>query len=1205
VEKKGWWNKIKDDVRDAVNASSVVEEIVVVTPRNIDREGPKDENLDWLSAAKAEAGRAKLQVYDGRDIARLLDGEHQDLRYEHLHILYSRLSGQSILASCQKANSQAIAELEASRRYDPARYSTRDADRSLFMIWQHALRTVSRGGSSDRHPVRLIAIVNDSGVGKTSLLAAFVRSLGSALPAVLLQARNLAFAAEDSLVAHVVQMIQGVMDSASQNQEEAAIVRHLAVGSPLIVVLDGLDEAKNSESVRKAINYWLKSKLGQMGFLIVSSRPEFWKMCVDRGWRLWMPETKHMDDRQPAAATEWTVKRTDPTDGIRLPDRFTVEELENAWVRAARPREQLFVLPTETREELRHPFTLRVYLDLLTQGDDLPRQPTRTDLLRAWLNHRLSKESNPAERLNHQQFQQALVAIATALAKAGGGSISVDDLSGVPRFDSTHPPGPVVERLLAANILESVPGHTDRIRFVVEAVQDFYWAEAEVAAIERAPVQAAQQVSRLHFSEAYPKLSRVGQLLLGKDARHQYLDCLATIDARKAAVVMRSDPSKYDPHTRQKVVDEIGKQITARHRVHGAFAISLLSDLHCDESKASLAANLLAPAEPHSYLKEAGAEAFVKLNDIRGVELVYACSWLGRNPLNDAYYFKETLATMRSVGPEFRTALAAYAFHRLQASSGHQDHSRAVCVLAYLGDERLALHLNDRLTENGSLLEYENHALIALGTDQAGQVFFRSAKKAAENISKLGYEDGGAARYNLHLEVSSVTADHQYLYTPQFEAYIVALIHDDDKDIAYLGYDLAMRSHSPALIRHAIYALVRWQWMAFGWHEAGEDIPPESWLAWWKESTDTATRRRLLSYTSSIPSVEVEQILIECLDSSAYRFVAAQKLGRLGCYRAAPYLRQMLCDETDKTDRGERDQAAQALGLLRDDASVEPIRNLISQHPKTLSEYFGIPSLGCIGTPAAETALCSLLGLDVDEQRIAGALVFCGSAPAVSKAIELARSKPEGPKWLCEGINKVFRIHGYHRGRYYTHVATADLAAYFASVEGPFTGKDKWNVGDGVRQIDGTEIRQLLRKRASTISEHSDPINQSNHPSGMWHRDWEELMLRGDEIAIPYCLDARADDKDAVYLYFAVDNLSRFPSAAVALELRQRFATVGNDLKQIVRLLALIGCFGSDEDELMIRPFLDHPDDLVANVACESLLRLTDPMVVPEKWREI
>lgn len=290
VQRTGWWNKIADDVKETVAASPAVQEIVVAIPRDVDRAGPKNKSLDWLSKAKAEAGTATLRVVDGREIAGYLDRDHQDLRYEHLRIPYSRLSGQSILASCREANAQAVAELVASGRYDPDRYAPRDADRELFGLWQGALRPAPKGGSSSREPTRLIPLVNDAGVGKTSLLAAFVQSVGSVLPAVLLQARDLSFASEDALAAHVIQGLQGVLDPKSRVNEEAAITYHLAAGIPLTVVLDGLDEAKDADSVRRAITYWLKSKLGQASVLIVSSRPEFWKICLDRTWTRWMPK---------------------------------------------------------------------------------------------------------------------------------------------------------------------------------------------------------------------------------------------------------------------------------------------------------------------------------------------------------------------------------------------------------------------------------------------------------------------------------------------------------------------------------------------------------------------------------------------------------------------------------------------------------------------------------------------------------------------------------------------------------------------------------------------------------------------------------------------------------------------------------------------------------------------------------------------------
>jgi len=110
---------------------------------------------------------------------------------------------------------------------------------------------------------------------------------------------------------------------------------------------------------------------------------------------------------------------------------------------------------------------------------------------------------------------------------------------------------------------------------------------------------------------------------------------------------------------------------------------------------------------------------------------------------------------LRCGTPTLKAALGDHAARRLVASSGQQEHGRAVCVLAYLGDDRLARHLKERLNENGSLMEYENHALIALGTQQAGEVFYESAKQAADELAALDDDDGGLARYEVHSRVSS------------------------------------------------------------------------------------------------------------------------------------------------------------------------------------------------------------------------------------------------------------------------------------------------------------------------------------------------------------------------------------------------------------------------------------------------------------------
>ena len=105
-------------------------------------------------------------------------------------------------------------------------------------MWQGALRADTRAGSSGRESTRMIPLVNDSGVGKTSLLAAFVQSLGS-VPAVLIQARNISFASEGSLVPHVIHVLQGILEPKARLDEEAAITYNLAASTPLTRITSG------------------------------------------------------------------------------------------------------------------------------------------------------------------------------------------------------------------------------------------------------------------------------------------------------------------------------------------------------------------------------------------------------------------------------------------------------------------------------------------------------------------------------------------------------------------------------------------------------------------------------------------------------------------------------------------------------------------------------------------------------------------------------------------------------------------------------------------------------------------------------------------------------------------------------------------------------------------------------------------------------
>ena len=168
---------------------------------------------------------------------------------------------------------------------------------------------------------------------------------------------------------------------------------------------------------------------------------------------------------------------------LLLPKAIQRAELRLAWTRAGRAATEFYGLPGEVCEALRHPFTLHAFLGLREKTAMLPSslasryprgvaesparcrsRPLRTSDTRP-LSSGSPRHCSPAGWVCHR-FVEC-------------GRTETD----VPRFDPAQPPGLAVERLIASNIIQTVPDHQDRIRFSLEAVGDYFLAENEVKQI--------------------------------------------------------------------------------------------------------------------------------------------------------------------------------------------------------------------------------------------------------------------------------------------------------------------------------------------------------------------------------------------------------------------------------------------------------------------------------------------------------------------------------------------------------------------------------------------------------------------------------------------------------------------------------------------------------------------------------------------------
>ena len=119
---------------------------------------------------------------------------------------------------------------------------------------------------------------------------------------------------------------------------------------------------------------------------------------------------------------------------------------------------------------------------------------------------------------------------------------------------------------------------------------------------------------------------------------------------------------------------------------------------------------------------------------------------------------------------------------------------------------------------------------------------------------------------------------------------------------------------------------------------------------------------------------------------------------------------------------------------------------------------------------------------------------------------------------------------GWRRGNYYTHIHTSELIGYIESQFEAGSPEQNWRVVDAFRQIDSPPVRELLRKWGSRRGSPQDPLVRENNQRRMSDMCYEELRDRGDESAIGYTLDERANEKDGIYVFLAADFLRPFPT---------------------------------------------------------------------------
>jgi hypothetical protein len=893
---------------------------------------------------------------------------------------------------------------------------------------------------------------------------------------------------------------------------------------------------------------------------------------------------------------------------------LSAQELEDAWTRGGRSSSELADLSSDVRAELSHPFTLRAFLELDSREID-HRAFTRASILARWVEQRLRAEADPAQFLTADVFRQALMGLARRLQHSQGW-VRIDDLHGLPRFDPVYPPGPAIQRLVAAGLVE-ISNSALEVRFGHESIADFFLGALDAGRALEEPERTAHELLDGSYSNAVLRLEVIGHHVKAPSPPVAFVERLARVDSARAIAVMQAYPDAFDGRVKASAVSALAAEISGRFEARAGFAVDVLGRFRCVDARHALVENLHPFERCPAHLQSIGAQSIARSNASEAADVTYRSHLFDRR---NAYYFSDILHVLRSADEAFRETLGRLALADLDAEPGSKDHTRAVHVLGYLGDHRLVEYLARRFGGANELMAYENHALLAIGTEAAARLFEQSANAAAARIVSLDWKDGGSERSRVFHAIAPLTADLPYLFTPAFENLVHEwLVSTSDvpneesasRELKLIAISLARSSRSRSLAR--LYVMAKGPYANHLSYEPVLDwVDPRDWSRWWHECADEAGKYALVRALPGVPTPAVEEALVDALRHPRMAFCAARYLGDAASWIGKRALRELVAAttarEVSETDIGAYEncvEAIRALGRLRDHEAVG-VLNDVARRTGSRLRRAALASLGLIGALAAEEALTALLDDDDDNERthfVAGALVLHGSGTAVRTAIELATSDPaRGAKWLVEAVNELLMGWGWRRGQYFVHIHD-DLGRFLRDNEPSLRGRENWDYLDFLERIDTPSIRDVLRDLARRRGTDADAVLRDNDGLRASRLAYEELFERGDSWALPELIRQCTGD-DKFWGRHMAENLLHFRREDVADAIRRALGETSAPSPR-AELIRLLGFFGAPSDAELIKPVVESVDPVLANAADEAVLRLADPLRIPDNWSSL
>jgi HEAT repeat protein len=559
-----WHRKLEDDLEQVARIEGFKPEVFVFcTNRFVSADAERE-----CAAMVQSIYGWELRLFGQGDLAVPLNTTCQYLRKIYLGIDVERHNWTSLLAACKDQRCRILKQY--SEKYDPSLYVQRDAEQKIDS-WYRQVKMSRRQG---RHPEeekrktgsQLFVMVDQAGVGKTNVVLHLAEKYGKVAPVIVIPG-NRTIIDEYTLEREIVHAVGYPVDGVIRARvyELCQIAQH--EGSPLLVIVEGVDENRDLIGIRKAMKELLTAFQDYPLLLLITCRDTIWPFIQSS-----------------------TLKGFITEGGVLPLSLYTDEEFEQARKKYFTHWNVHVELSVEAKNGLRSPLLLSIFAEVNQDCSfKFVSSVVAKDLWGKYLEKKIDAIHEALEMgKSKKAIRTAVEQIALRMLERNSPSLFYSDVSDLNRHidpDDTSTHSLFLQLKNAAVLFEETP---ETVSFVYETFFEYVAGQAlarafEISTERERVLERIEELTRTYRWRQIPLYCV--ELVSEPDA---IIERLRKPNIWLAAQAFRRTTSRTSPEVRQQLIVDLEEKLSSKFSLDRQRVADFLGLLGSSKSKDKL-----------------------------------------------------------------------------------------------------------------------------------------------------------------------------------------------------------------------------------------------------------------------------------------------------------------------------------------------------------------------------------------------------------------------------------------------------------------------------------------------------------------------------------------------------------------------------------------------------------------------------------------